>query len=203
MKSVSDQQPPNPLIPAILDLLNRSGKTLKIYQILSDLDADIAAPLVATDDYHLAIFRKNYWLMNALFRLQSALLEQGYFLKIGQVEVSLLVASPSAGAEISDDSDGPLREFYLDWAHYHEAGVDEVISLLKSFWSHYDSSDNVKSALHVFGLEYSQDYDWELIKIRYRKLASQYHPDRGGDAAQFITLREAYEILDLHFNARS
>lgn len=33
------------------------------------------------------------------------------------------------------------------------------------------------------------------IRARWRKLAREYHPDRGGDAAKFARAHEAYEIL--------
>ena len=33
------------------------------------------------------------------------------------------------------------------------------------------------------------------IKAAYRKLAMQYHPDRGGDSTRFAQINEAYEVL--------
>ena len=33
------------------------------------------------------------------------------------------------------------------------------------------------------------------IKRAYRKLASQHHPDKGGDKAQFQAVQEAYSVL--------
>ena len=33
------------------------------------------------------------------------------------------------------------------------------------------------------------------LKARYRKLAKEHHPDRGGDAAQFRALKSVYDEL--------
>ena len=35
------------------------------------------------------------------------------------------------------------------------------------------------------------------IKKAYRKLASQHHPDKGGDTARFQEIEEAYRVLKI------
>ncbi|MFN2165050.1 MAG: J domain-containing protein [Anaerolineae bacterium] len=37
--------------------------------------------------------------------------------------------------------------------------------------------------------------DRQAIKRRFRELAKRYHPDHGGDAAQFIAMMDVYEKL--------
>lgn len=44
-------------------------------------------------------------------------------------------------------------------------------------------------------LEISPSADAEAIKSAYRRLAKSQHPDRGGSAAGFQALKEAYELL--------
>ena len=39
------------------------------------------------------------------------------------------------------------------------------------------------------------DANESQIKKAYRRLASQHHPDKGGDKTQFQQIQEAYEIL--------
>ena len=45
----------------------------------------------------------------------------------------------------------------------------------------------------IFGIE--KNASPEDIKKAYRKLASQHHPDKGGDTAKFQQIQEAYTIL--------
>lgn len=51
----------------------------------------------------------------------------------------------------------------------------------------------MKDHYKTLGVERSASAD--EIKRAYRKLASQHHPDRGGDTAKFQEIEEAYRIL--------
>lgn len=46
---------------------------------------------------------------------------------------------------------------------------------------------------NVLGVERTANQD--QIKRAYRKLASQHHPDKGGDTAKFQQIQSAYEVL--------
>ena len=48
---------------------------------------------------------------------------------------------------------------------------------------------------HYTTLGISEDADQDTIKKAYRKLASQHHPDKGGDTAKFQQIEEAYRVL--------
>lgn len=48
---------------------------------------------------------------------------------------------------------------------------------------------------HYETLGVGEDAGADEIKRAYRKLASQHHPDKGGDTAQFQAIQSAYDIL--------
>ncbi|KAJ1454491.1 DnaJ domain-containing protein, partial [Pelagophyceae sp. CCMP2097] len=48
-------------------------------------------------------------------------------------------------------------------------------------------------ALAVLGLEAGASQ--EAIKKAYRRLAALHHPDKGGDADEFVKISNAYEFL--------
>ena len=50
-----------------------------------------------------------------------------------------------------------------------------------------------KDFYKILGLERNCTQD--QIKNRFRKLATEYHPDAGGDAEKFKEISEAYSIL--------
>lgn len=52
---------------------------------------------------------------------------------------------------------------------------------------------NYKPALELLGL--TGDITPDLVKTAYRKLCSQYHPDRGGSTEMMQAINNAYELL--------
>ena len=51
----------------------------------------------------------------------------------------------------------------------------------------------VNEAYRVLGLP--RDATTAQVKATYRRMIAEAHPDRGGEAAEFIKIRAAYEIL--------
>jgi curved DNA-binding protein len=51
----------------------------------------------------------------------------------------------------------------------------------------------MKNYFDILGIDKNADQD--TIKKAYRKLAMQYHPDRGGDQHKFQEIQEAYDML--------
>ena len=42
--------------------------------------------------------------------------------------------------------------------------------------------------------------DYPAIKLRYRQLVSQHHPDRGGSTARLQSINKAMEILQRYYS---
>jgi curved DNA-binding protein CbpA len=54
-----------------------------------------------------------------------------------------------------------------------------------------------KSSYAILGLKPTASYD--EIRRAYKKLVLKHHPDKGGDQAKFVEVREAFEILTKDF----
>jgi DnaJ-class molecular chaperone len=48
---------------------------------------------------------------------------------------------------------------------------------------------------HYLTLGVNRDADPKTIKLAYKRLASKYHPDKGGDAERFKEVQKAYDVL--------
>jgi DnaJ-domain-containing protein 1 len=180
-------------------VLKASPGGVKIYELLSGLDQDRINQVVNTQDYNLSIFRKNFILMNALYQLQLRLLKDNLYLSIGQIEVQLLPMHHANQSKLTNAGEQRIREYYFNWKNYEKTRSDDVIALLDSFWSHYRVNDKLTDALLVIGVPESTA--WPEIQRKYRSLARENHPDRGGDPQRFIEIREAYEVLAVHYKS--
>ena len=69
----------------------------------------------------------------------------------------------------------------------------EVEALLNRFWRAYDGEGHKAEALALF--ELNEGVSQEALRRRWRELALQHHPDRGGNAETFIRIRWAWEVL--------
>ena len=184
----------NPLIPNILSLLHQHPEGISEYLIIQSLEKHIAFEEIG-DDYQLAIFQKHFMVMNALHQLQKKLMEEEQlFLDISPLKIQLITnCSPSNNREVKELDDAKLSEYYLDWSNFETTDREDVENLLKSFWKLYISADKRSDALAILKLE--EGACNKTIYQRYRELAAIHHPDKGGESATFIRIRQAYEIL--------
>ena len=193
-----------PLKMDLLRLLKDQPQGVKIYDLLSGVDQEFMNALVATDDYQLSTYRKNFLLMHTLYLLQEQLIQDNMYLDIGQVEISLRPLHQNNAQKMASHSESKVRDYYYDWNNYFGTDRAQVDELLQMFWQRYHKLDsfnvnNLYDALRCLGLDDSDSLTWRDIKKRYRELAHKMHPDRGGSSEKFIELREAYEVLTLKY----
>lgn len=182
----------NPLIAPLLVLLQRADGSYKVHELMAALRQQGAIPVLA-DDEQLQLFRVNFLIMNALYQLQAELYEEGWWLVISTLDIRLepLADTPEASHAFAVGDN--LCSYYLDWQVFWQTDRAEVEALLNRFWRAYDGEGHKAEALALF--ELNEGASQEAIRRRWRELALQHHPDRGGDAETFIRIRWAWQCL--------
>lgn len=185
----------NYLVVPILNILKTAEGCLSEYDLMRQIEANGVSIDVGVASYQLVLFKKHFMVMNALYTLQSELSAEDVYLQISAMSITMMpmTSSDTAATFLTDQVNVKLSEYYLDWSNYDATGEEDVQRLLAGFWKRYAAIDKQEHALQVLGL--NADADWNSIRDGYRRLARQYHPDKGGAEKQFIAVREAYEIL--------
>ena len=166
---------------------------LSEYELIGLLRKDGFAEETFSGD-NLALYQTHFLVMNALYQLRTACLNDGYFLQISALNIALEPVATKEGTTLTNIAAGDedLSEYYLDWRNF-KISDDKIESLLMSFWQRFHAPDDIARAFQVLGLPATASGD-EVVAA-YRRSAAEHHPDRGGDASQFLLIREAYEIL--------
>ncbi len=184
----------NPLIIPILEILKSSTSKIGEYDLICKLEEQGMEYPVTGDSYNVSVFKKHFMTMNALYHLQQDLFGEGYYLSISALDINIRPLTQSSSiSTLIDDAEQKVRDYYLNWQHFENTTEAEVKALLDQFWNQYYAVDKQLDALTVLGL--NENAHWHEIKSSYRRLAADHHPDKGGDSALFIEVREAYEIL--------
>ncbi|AVP86174.1 DNA-J related domain-containing protein [Aeromonas hydrophila] len=182
---------PNPLLAPLLTLLRQASGSYKVHELLAELRRQEVIPPLSGDE-QLQLFRLNFLIMNALYQLQAELHGEGWWLVISTLDIRLEPLSTREGASALTRGEA-LRSYYLDWQVFWQTDREEVEALLGSFWRACERDEHRAEALTLFALPTGAQPD--AIRRRWRELALQHHPDRGGDADTFIRLRWAWEHL--------
>lgn len=185
--------PDNPFKNAVLALVREFPLGLTEYDLIQRLQERDENFAFAGESADLALFRKHFLVMNALYQLQSELFNAGMYLSVSPLDIRLEPVQVSGLASPPADNAAPLREYYLNWDNFMQTGHADVAAMLHRFHERYLALDERLHALQT--LDLPADAPWESIKQTYRRLAAQHHPDKGGDPARFRTIRAAYEIL--------
>ncbi|SDS51351.1 DNA-J related domain-containing protein [Pseudomonas oryzae] len=143
----------------------------------------------------LVLFRTHFLLFNALYRLRDRLWQEGSaHLEIAPLLIRL---GPWREGEQALTGHDPLRDYYLDETRLRDTSEADVAQLLQSFWTRMHGGEERAAALELFGLDAHADYP--AIRLRYRQLVSQHHPDRGGSTTRLQSINKAMEILDRYY----
>ncbi|WP_347329534.1 DNA-J related domain-containing protein [Marinimicrobium locisalis] len=195
-----EQAERNPLLAPVQSLLERAGETPQSeFTLIKGLKAQ---GLVARDySFHpLSLFRVHFQVFNALYRLQPVMAEQGWALVISPLATYRRPLREGESAQaLAEEGDSALRDFYLDWSQYDAATEDTVVELLAGFWRRMErgrAPDAQERADALAELDLEDPVAPEQIKRRYRRLAMDHHPDRGGSQARLQRINAAMAILE-------
>lgn len=140
----------------------------------------------------LRLFQQHFFLFHILYQLQFDLLSRragdlhihclNIFIKPYQTKKTVLPACVD-----------PLKAYYLDLSNCQGITQSQVDDMLDSFWRRFSNYQKREAAWKVLGLEPTAS-KWQ-IKARYKGLALEAHPDRGGDAVWFSQINQAATIL--------
>ena len=197
----------NPLVPIILEIISAHGGPLSEYELMRAMETRGVEWLTDAESTELALFQKHFMVMNALYQLQEQVWAEGFYLSVSALAIELTprlypstlehVSAEQQSVPSADDiGEENLRQYYVNWENFEGMTHDGVKSLLSGFWKRYFNVDKIESSMQTLSLQPSTS--WKNIEKRYRQLAAEHHPDRGGCANRFIEIRQAYEVLKLN-----
>ncbi|MDG9667434.1 DnaJ domain-containing protein [Hahella sp. CR1] len=148
----------------------------------------------------LDLFQTHFLTFHTLYRLKNKWLqEHNLVLAMTSVRITLYhydaETHSNHNAPVAAD---PLAEYYLNPKNLFDTSAADVEKLIRDFWLMYVHPHQKQSALDTLGC--APDSDATQIKARYRRLAMEHHPDRGGDTALFQAITEAYEVLKVYYS---
>ena len=177
---------------AVEKILQQHPAGLSEHQVLTQLRETDHLPLeILSAGSPLALFRLHFILFHVLYQLRDDYWRTARAqLDISPLNIRLLPYVPARAALSERDA---LRDYYLDLENLQQTGEDEVNDLLSRFWMQLNGGAERESALRTLGLE--PNAKLPAIKLRYRQLVMQNHPDRGGDTQQLQELNAAMAWL--------
>ena len=187
----------NPLIIPILGFLRERKVACSLIDLVKLCEKNLLIIIGRDVAPQVAIFQKNFFVMNALYQIQGDILSEGFLLEIFPLDISI-VPSFDEGLGKLTTRDINLARYYLDWSNLDSITVEEIEILFSNFWQKYRAVDNIDAALTTLGLD--KNVGWLEIRQAYKKQITTCHPDKGGCADDFIEIRKAYEILSLSYH---
>jgi DnaJ-domain-containing protein 1 len=185
---------PTAFTAILLEILELHPEGLSEYALLQRLRTDprvefASARLDDTQD----LFRTHFLLFHHLYRLRDRLRdERAGDLEIHALSIRLRSTVPATAQTLAQPD--PLGSYYLDLDNLEGTTRAELDELLGRFWARLSRYDRRGEALAV--LDLPAEADLATIRLQYRRLAMQHHPDRGGDQVRLQAIHAAMAILD-------
>ena len=184
----------------VLSLLYQQSQGMSEYALLKTLQ-EMKEPHFAPIDPgdQLALFKQHFRLFHILYRLQQHLgSHQAAQLTISPFIIQLLPYTVSQSSEMHLHD--PLRDYYLDAKHLHNACEKEIHEMLAEFWKLMDNRDGEQKALRT--LELQGPCDLATVRRQFKRLSLRHHPDRGGDKEMFVEIQSAANTLETLYKFR-
>ncbi len=175
--------------------LNPARPSMQEYELLSQMRAEGFLALCEADNYWVALFRKHFLMRHCLYRVNATWAGQGQRLLLGPVSIELVVAAETNRENLpsEDLTYQALADYYGDLNHWLAATEETCRTFVDDFFKRFAAFNEAESHLTCLGLP--KDAVWGVVQQRYRRLAQQHHPDKGGDAELFLTFTRAFEAL--------
>ncbi len=182
------------LIPdsnTLLKLLEHAPDGISEYSLMEQLSAIDALEMPREHGDLLGLYRAHFLLFHSLYRLRDELWQR----RAGHLDINPLaiVLRPYLPAQNGLSEPDAVRGYYLDLGQLQQTGTEQVAAMIASFWNRLNNPDQRQQALAELGLE--DPVDDNIIRQRYRQLAMEHHPDRGGDTGRFQTIKQAMDDL--------
>ncbi|MCR6653958.1 MAG: DnaJ domain-containing protein [Cellvibrionaceae bacterium] len=182
----------------LLAFLREHNAPVSEHDLIRHLDSHQCFAAFANEPANLRLFRKHFITRHCLYGLQGEV-GTDWQLDLGPIHINLQKKPPATDSASGHPSllDAALRGYYLDLRNLDRANVESVETLLKDFWRKFAAADKSLGALAVLDLK--EGAEWADVQKAYRRKVQRLHPDRGGTAAEFAVVQEAYEILQQRF----
>jgi hypothetical protein len=141
------------------------------------------------------LYVSHFLLFHCLYRLSNELCGQGLYLDVNPVKIRLYPSTNTGTNAVA--SHDVMASFYLDLNNIDAMSDKQIHDLLGKFWQRYFARDERMDALEQLDLPPDADYD--SIRSRYRELAREHHPDRGGEHARFQDINQAMDTLKKYY----
>lgn len=184
---------PAGLMDAVANKLLAAPAGLTEFELIKQLDQE-DGDLFPKPDLRdpLLLFQHHFILMHVLYRLQQQWWHANRcLLDIGPLRIAMCPIGDGSSQQLRHDAS--LRDYYLDANNLSRETSTSVQDLLDGFWKRLVGEEHRPQALAELGLDDGADH--HTIRTRYRQLANEHHPDKGGDPETFRRIRHAYEQL--------